>query len=201
METIKLTFVNSLHFVLKMFSLLKQITYLCVVIKNKIITIKKITTMKTFNELFQQANEISDKRKKIFNELIKKTETEIIPAFAELLTNYDIKKAFFTMHYHAPFKTDRYEIDGQRDEEGDLFYAYAIEDDGSLWECSKNIYTDQYECIKNYKLEGTDLIIENTAKLKRSTVLKFLVKIQERIQELNQKYSSINEKAESLLHK
>lgn len=155
--------------------------------------------MKTFNELFQQANEISDKRKKIFNELIKKTETEIIPAFAELLACYDINKCYFTMHYNAPFKSVNHEIEGQRDEEGDLFYAYAIENDGSLWECSKNIYTDQYECIKNYKLEGTDLIIENTAKLKRSTVLKFLVKIQERIQELNQKYSSINERAEFLL--
>ena len=41
--------------------------------------------MKTFDELFQEAAIISDKRKAVFNQLIERTEKELIPAFAKVL--------------------------------------------------------------------------------------------------------------------
>ena len=51
--------------------------------------------MESFEKLFAEAEQISDKRKQVFNKLIEKTEKEIIPSFAKLLKNYDLNIAYF----------------------------------------------------------------------------------------------------------
>lgn len=152
--------------------------------------------MKTFDELFKEAAEISDRRKKVFNQLIERTETEIIPAFAEVLRNYDLNKAFFTM-YISPISG----MDAGRDEEGDEIWSIGIENDGRIWKCVKDPYSRKYEPYEQMRTRvderNTDLPV---AEFRRSSIISLVKKINNRIDELNKKYSANIEEAEALLN-
>ena len=46
--------------------------------------------MTNFNELFEQAEQIADRRKAIFNQLIEKTVSEILPKFCGTMKKLEI---------------------------------------------------------------------------------------------------------------
>jgi len=151
--------------------------------------------MKTFDELFQEAAQISDKRTAIFNQLIEKTENEIIPAFAKMLDGYDLSKSFFTM-YVKPFS----DIEPQKDEDDSNFWAIAVEHDGRIWDCEKDIYTGKYKTYKEFRLKDDESNINlPITKFTRVGIVPFVKLLNNRIEELNKKYASKAEEAEALL--
>lgn len=151
--------------------------------------------MKTFDELFQEAAKISDKRTAIFNQLIKKTENEIIPAFVKMMNGYGLSKTFFTM-YVNPFSG----FDSQKDEEGADFWAFGLENDGLLLDCEKDLWTGRYETYKAYRLKNneSDLSLP-VARFTRSGIAQLVKLLNNRIEELNKKYALKVEEAETLL--
>lgn len=144
--------------------------------------------MKTFDELFREATEISDKRHKIFNLLIEKTKAEIIPAFAKMMEGYDIEKSFFTTSV-KPFNIDSFD----KDENGFDVWAFAIDKNAHVWECEKNWYTGTYTYTVN---EGMTL---ESVEFRRSGIVNFVKLLNNRIEELNKKYTKNINEAEELL--
>lgn len=155
--------------------------------------------MESFEKLFAEAEQISDKRKQVFNKLIEKTEREIIPSFAKLLKNYDLNIAYFTI-YNKPFKHEILSIDSQRDKEGNEFWAIGIENDGTIWDCKEDIYTGEYKKYKNYKLKNDENNESlDSVTLLRNSIVSIVKEINNRVEELNKKYTSKIEEAEKLL--
>ena len=152
--------------------------------------------MKTFDELFHEAEVISDKRKAIFNQLIERTEREIIPAFAKVLKDYDLNKAFFTM-YVQPIA----DMDSGRDEEGDEIWAIGIENDGRIWKCSKDPYYGKYKAYEEMRTRVDESNMDlPVAKFTRSGIVDLVKKINNRIEELNKKYTLKVEEAETFIN-
>lgn len=152
--------------------------------------------MKTFDELFQEAAIISDKRKAVFNQLIERTEKELIPAFAKVLKDYDLNKAFFTM-YICPISG----MDAGHDEGGDDIWAIGIENDGRIWKCSKDPYCGKYACYEEMRTRVDESNMDiPIAKFQRSGIVDLVKKINNRVEELNKKYTSKVEEAEALLN-
>lgn len=149
--------------------------------------------MKTFDELFNEASIIGDRRTMIFNQLIEKTESEIIPAFAKMLQKYDISKAFFTI-YEKPVN----DFVPQKDEEGDDMWCFAVENDGAIWDCEKDIMTGRYSTYKEYCLRGSDKNLP-IAQFRRVTIVKIVKLLNNRAEELNKKYAQMVVEAEGLL--
>jgi len=154
--------------------------------------------MESFEKLFAEAEQISDRRKKIFNKLIEKTENEIIPSFAKLLKNYDLNIAYFTI-YDKPFEHETLSIDGQRDERGHEFWAFGIENDGTIWDCKTNIYENKYVKLSNYKLKNDNERALDNVTFLRNSIVSIVKTINKRIEELNEKYTRKIEEAEKLL--
>ena len=81
-----------------------------------------------------------------------------------------------------------------------IFWAIGIENDGTIWDCKKDIYSDEYEKYKNYKLknDNENTSLDNVTFLRNSIV--YIVKdINDRVEKLNKKYTSKIEEAEKLL--
>lgn len=152
--------------------------------------------MKTFDELFSEAEVISDKRKAIFNQLIERTEKEIIPAFAKVLKGYDLNKAFFTL-YVRPIA----DIDANRDGEGNDIWAIGIENDGRIWKCSKDPFYGEYKAYEEMRTRVDESNMDlPVAEFMRSGIVDLLKKINNRIEELNKKYTLRVEEAETFLN-
>lgn len=155
--------------------------------------------MESFEKLFEEAEQISDKRKQVFNKLIENTENEIIPSFAKLLKNYDLNTAYFTI-YNRPFEHETLLIESQRDEVGNEFWAIGIENDGTIWDCKKDIYSCEYKKYRNYKLKNDN---ENeslgSVTFLRNSIVSIVKEINNRVEELNKKYTSKIKEAEIFL--
>lgn len=154
--------------------------------------------MKNFDELFKESEIISDKRNSVFNRLIEKTENEIIPAFAKMLERYQLKTAYFTT-LKKPFLGG---IEPQTDFDGDDFWAFGINKDGLVLECQKDLQTDRYVTIKEYRLqtdtEHDEYPVINFTKV---GIKNIAVKLNNRVEQLNKKYEQDTANVEVLLSK
>ena len=152
--------------------------------------------MKTFDELFHEAEAISDKRKAIFNQLIERTEKEIIPAFAKVLKGYDLNKSFFTL-YVRPIA----DMDAVHDEDGNDIWAIGIENDGRIWKCSKDPCHGRYTTYEEMRTRADESNMDlPVAEFMRSGIVDIVKKISNRIEELNKKYTLRVEEAETFLN-
>lgn len=141
---------------------------------------------KTFDEIFQEAIQTSNCRKKIFNELVNRTQTELIPNLAKLIDGYDMENVVIIC-YTKPFVG----MDAVRDEYDDMFYPIGITRTGLIWEMGYRIEDRTY--YENYR--PTD------PKFLRTGILNFVEAVLLTSQKLNEEYSRKNERAEELLKK
>ena len=160
-------------------------------------TRRSATNMESFEKLFAEAEQISDRRNKIFDKLIEKTENEIIPSFAKLLKNYDLNIAYFTI-YDKPFEHETLSIDGQSDERGHKFWA-SDENNGTIWDCKTHIYENKYVKLSNYKLKNDNEHALDNVTFLRNSIVSIVKTINMRTEELNEKYKRKIEEAEKLL--
>jgi len=147
--------------------------------------------MENFNELFEQAEQISDKRKAIFNKLIEKTVSEILPKFCEAMEGFDVSRCYFK----TSNKVNNYQ-EKQTDESGDEFFVICVRSDKTFNDAQLNFYESRYFIPEDWK---DQTFVNDTTGFKRSGIIEFVKLLNSRLADLNKKYASKNDEAESLL--
>lgn len=147
--------------------------------------------MKTFDELIQEAGNISDHRNKIFNELIEKTKNVYLPKFIDVCQSYDISMVYF--------KTNNKIIDYQDAKYDDYgFKEYYLAIDVSFNRVNDAEYDyvrESYFVPENYP----NKMINDVVWLKTG-IVEFVKYLQNRLESYNKKYSQKNTDVEKLLN-
>ena len=145
--------------------------------------------MKDFNELFETAQSVADRRKKVFNELIKKTSSEILPKFCEACRGFDLKEVYF--------KTNTQTIGGQIEQE--------MEYDWSIFALSINVQDETIEDVEYFlptgsyeKLNYSDVLTFSEANFKRTGIIEFVKLLNNRLADYIDKFDAKNDVAENL---
>lgn len=141
---------------------------------------------KTFDEIFQEAIQTSNCRKKIFYELVNRTQTELIPNLVKLINGYDMDIVVIIC-YTRPFVG----MDAVRDKYGDMIYPVGITRTGRIWEMEYRKEERKY--YENYLAKDPQFL--------RTGILNFVEAVLLTSQKLNEEYSRKNERAEELLKK
>lgn len=114
--------------------------------------------MENFKELFEKATQVSDKRKKVFNQLKEKVKTEILPDFAKAINDLGYKDVFFSSSLPIISGHDEnslYEEDGYP-------YVFCIryyDNTGWICEAGKDSYTGDltHADYKDFSFDEVDL--------------------------------------------
>ena len=147
-----------------------------------------INTMKNFNELFETAKNVSDRRKRVFNQLIEKTKNEILPKFCEACEGFDIKTVYG--------KTQNRLFDEQED--------ITIETDWVVFPFAVNVKektisgADYFAPNGDYNNYNFTEINFSKLKLKRTGIIEFVNLLNSRLASYVDKYDAANDEAESL---
>jgi len=144
--------------------------------------------MKDFNELFETAQSVADRRKKVFNELIKKTSSEILPKFCEACRGFDLKEVYF--------KTNNQTIGGQELQKLDYgieFYALAINVQEKTIEEVEIDYPNGYK-----KFSNSDVMTFDEPNFKKTGIIEFVNLLNNRLADYIDKFDARNDVAENL---
>jgi hypothetical protein len=112
--------------------------------------------MENFIKLFEEASQVGDKRKKVFNDLKTIVKSTILPKFAKALDKMEYSKVYFDVRKpvivdHTPHNANEYE-------EGFAFTIEVIEGVGYFSECICGYnYTYDDSNFDNIKFEELNL--------------------------------------------
>lgn len=147
--------------------------------------------MKTFDELFNEARKISDKRDKVFNELIKETKLKLLPKFCEVCKSYDLKKVYFSTSEKV------YHLSDKQFGQYEYFYALCIDiqkeqiNDAKFSDIERRYHVPEYWVPEDI----------SETKLLRTGIIEFIEALKGRLEKYNEKYNALNNTAEILLNK
>lgn len=152
--------------------------------------------MENFNELFEKAAKIADHRNKVFNQLIEKTLSEILPEFCKACAGFGIE----TVYFNTEKRVNNY-CDPFYDNYGELSYVIAIDIPSQKYSDAKpNFGGGDY--VKNFYVPQSYLwydfnSIEHV--WQRNGIVEFVKAINSRLADYNKKYEARNKVVESLL--
>ena len=146
--------------------------------------------MTNFNELFEQAQVLSDHRSRVFNELIEKVVNEILPKFCETIQKLDIDRVYFKTS--APVNTFQ-EI--QHDEDS-AFYCICINADKTFNDAKLNFYEGCYYIPEGWK---DQIFVNDFNHFTRTGIVEFTKLLNSRLEDIIRKYTvKVNEANELL---
>lgn len=145
--------------------------------------------MKTFDELFQEATLVADRRSKILNELIERVKTEILPRFCDVSAIFDLKTVYFKTSNKVLSDSDK------QIGEYEFFYCLAIHvNDYCITDAIYDMLEQKYSIPDHWgKTNMAD------AKLMRTGILEFTKALNARLEMYIEKYSKEAEKGTALL--
>jgi hypothetical protein len=143
--------------------------------------------MKEFNELFEKATEVADRRKKVFNQLIEKTKKEILPNYCKLMGDLGYEKFFIDMK--IPIFPDMEEKEAP---DMDTGYPISINSDGTF-----SIYDYDYDGRKG--IIFTEIETIESPEFLKTGILSFLREINERLDSVIEKMDNKNNEAEKII--
>lgn len=145
--------------------------------------------MKSFEELFNEASIVADKRSKFLNALIDKTKSELLPRFTEICDNLDIKTVYFKTEKKVFADSEK-----RRDECGE-FYVLALHiNDGTITDAEYNYIGNMYRVPEYWK--GTKI---EEAKLLRTGIIEFVTMLKDKLERQIESNTAEADKALSLL--
>lgn len=147
--------------------------------------------MKTFDELFQEAAQISDRRSKVLNQLIEQVKTDILPAFCKACDGYDLNKVYIKTDHKAYSDSDR------QSDERDYFFGVCIDvQDETISDARFDCYDEKWfvplpQGWKGEQIKGATFL--------RVGIVEFVKALNSRLEKYNTKYSARLQEAEKLL--
>jgi len=132
--------------------------------------------MKNFNELFEEAKELSDRRLKAFDILKEKFTIEILPEFAKVLNACDYETAFFNAN-NKVFSEDMFEFE---DHETDTIdFCFGITKDGEIFSARHEYdgYRYKWELLDNGLESIRNVGVIELVNLVRSRTEKYNLKL------------------------
>ncbi len=146
--------------------------------------------MENFNELLEQAEQIADRRKAIFNQLISKVTAEILPKFCEIMENFEIKRCFFRSS--NPINSCQ---EKQTDEDSE-FYCLCLNQNGTFNDAKYEFYEGKYFVPENWKDQN---FVNDQNYFTRCGIVEFSKLLNSRLTDLIKKYDAKVKEAEKLL--
>lgn len=149
--------------------------------------------MKNFNELFEEAVNVSDKRKVIFNQLIKKTIEEILPRFCVACESFDINRVYFSLDT----KPNEF-CDKQQFQCGEYTYVIAIDVKNQLF-CDAEVTPEagwKYSVPESWNWYAFN---NDEYHFTRTGIVEFVKSLNNRLENYIKKYEEKNEFANNLL--
>ncbi len=141
--------------------------------------------MKTFDELFNEAATVADRRKVVFNQLIEKTVSEILPKFCETCVKFDLKTVYV--------KTNRKAVsisEVQVAEYEQTFYAIAID------LATKEIANAEWKWrSEEYEKTGSNFTFDEVT-FTRTGIVEFVKTLNSRLESYVKRFTIENEVAE-----
>jgi len=146
---------------------------------------------KSFEELVAEAAKIADARTKVFNELIQKIKSDYLPAMAKVMKGYEISSIFLDLPTR-PIKDlkSRYDYNENRE----MFGLEFSREDNKITSYISVEYNYSADCWKETSQRH---LIEEGIFLKTGS-LDLVYSLKNKIAALNDKYSSLNQKASIL---
>lgn len=145
--------------------------------------------MKSFEELFNEAYSVADRRSKYLNALIDKTKTELLPRFTEICDNLDIKTVYFRTEKKVFADSEK------RSDECGEFYVLALHiNTGTITDAEFDYIGNKYrvpECWKGTKIEE--------AKLLRTGIIEFVTILKDKLERQIESNTAEADNALSLL--
>ncbi|MEG2151099.1 MAG: hypothetical protein RRY36_07770 [Bacteroidaceae bacterium] len=144
--------------------------------------------MKTFEELLQEAIQVSDKRKVVFNQLQSEISNNYLPALATTLELYEESRVFLKLDTKCFAKQD-YETDPLH---GDMYYGICVFENGST---SPAFREEGDNRTIEWEPYGDQVSFKNFL-CPKSACIELACEIKKKIEQLNNHYSKLNEVAE-----
>lgn len=146
---------------------------------------------KNFNELFESAKQVSDRRNKVFNQLIEKTASEIAPKLLSVMKSLDIDYIRVSTSTPSFWREDPTTLETYEKE-----YTVFIYDDGSIHEANYDFR------LHDYGYQPTTLTIGNIKQkdcYKKVGIVELVGKLKEILAEIVEKTEKQCRKAEAHL--
>jgi hypothetical protein len=144
--------------------------------------------MENFNELFEQAAIVADRRNQIFNRLIEKTINDLLPAFCESCEKFDIKKVYFKTDNKVNTYCDK------QYNQFDSFYVLCIN------VVNKSFCDAKYDELNNkYSDYNCKCLPFDSEKWLKTGIVEFVKYLNNRLADYIKKYEAKNIEAETLL--
>ena len=141
--------------------------------------------MKDLNELITEAAEVADERTKVFNELTTSIKETLIPTIVALMKGYGLNRVYICTKA-KPIKG----FNGYPDPQTESWeYGICIMGDGTICEVEYDYMKDGWGHACD-KLEDYQLL--------KSGAINFACELIKKIEILNNKYSKLNNDAQSL---
>lgn len=144
--------------------------------------------MKNFNELFEEAKGLNDRRKKAFSDLKNKFNSEILPEFAKVLDMCDYSVCYFHSNIKI-FAENMSEYVDYGSEGYQLSFCFGITKDGEI----KNINYEPDRCTYDYNDEDGLKEIRNVG------ILELVRLVNSRLEKYTEKMHKNSVKAESYI--
>lgn len=146
---------------------------------------------KNFNELFESAKQVSDRRNKVFNQLIEKTASEITPKLLSVMESLDVDYIRVSTSTPSFWSEDPTTLETYERE-----YTVFIYDDGEIHEANYDFGPHGYE------YQPTTLTIGNIKQkdcYKKVGIVELVGKLKEILAEIVEKAERQCKKAEAHL--
>lgn len=143
--------------------------------------------MKNFNELFTETCQVADHRKKIFNQLITSTSTEILPKFCEACESYDLQTVFFKTRKRIFIDQEHHEVEQD--------YAISCL---ALNVVEKTISDGTFNFFENTIESNYENVPISEVGFTRTGIVEFVNAIYSRWADYNRVYASLNEEVKEL---
>ena len=152
--------------------------------------------MKAFEELFQEAALVADKRSKVLNELVVKTKEDILPKFCDACAGFGLSKIYI--------RTDSkvYSDSDKQSDERDYFYGLCINvEDREISDALYNPHSEYGYGEPAWRIpdhwNGEPI---SEAKLLKAGIVEFVKTLNARLEKYIKTYTDKNEQAERLLN-
>lgn len=145
--------------------------------------------MKSFEELFNEASIVADKRSKYLNALIDKTKSELLPRFCDVCASFDLKTVYFRTEKKVFADSEK-----RRDECGE-FYVLALHiNDGTITDAEFNYIGNMYRVPEYWK--GAKI---KDANLLRTGIIEFVTILKDKLERQIESNTAEADNALSLL--
>jgi hypothetical protein len=151
--------------------------------------------MENFNLLFESAAKVADRRNVVYNQLIEKTVSEILPKFCDACKSLDMKRVYLNLNTRPNLYCEK-----QFNEDGEMYYLICIDIENKTFTDVKiDIQRDEYyvpDAYTWYEFNSQS----NDAKWLKCGVVELVKTLNNRLAHYIKTYEQKNSIAENLVN-